>query len=92
MNQHLAATVPERAAVTIAGEEPEAGGDLGRVEQLPRQRHHAVDQIGLDQVLADFSLAGLVGGHGAVGEHEAGSPIGRQVVDDVLHPGEIGVS
>ena len=55
--QHLTATVPERTAVTIAGEEPEAGGDLRRVEQLPRQRHHAVDQIGLDQVLADFSLA-----------------------------------
>ena len=32
------------------------------------------------------------GGHGAVGEDEAGDAGGREVVDDVLHPGEVGVA
>ena len=30
--------------------------------------------------------------HRAVGEHEAGGTVGRQVMDDVLHPREVGVA
>ena len=90
--EHLAAAVAELAVLPVAREEPEAGRDLRRVEELARQRDHAVHEVGLDQVLADLALAGLVRRHRAVGEHEAGHARGRQVVDDVLHPGEVGVA
>ena len=88
--EHLAAAVTERAVLAIAREEPQAGGDLGRVEELAGQRDHAVDEVGFDQGLADLALAGLVRRHRAVGEHEAGHARWREVVDDVLHPGEVG--
>ena len=90
--EHLAAAVAELAVLLVAREEPEAGGDLRRVEELARQRDHAVHEIGLDDVLADLALAGLVRRHRAVGEHEAGDARGREVMNDVLHPGEVGVA
>ncbi len=90
--ERLAAPVAEAAVLLVAGEEPEADRDLRRVEELARQRHHAVHQVGLDDGLADLALARLVRRHRAVGEHEAGEPGGRQVVDEVLHPGEVGVA
>ena len=34
----------------------------------------------------------LIRGHGAIGEDEAGHAGGREVVDEVLHPGEVGVA
>ena len=36
--------------------------------------------------------AGLVGGHAAIGEDEAGHVLRGEVVDEVLHPGEVGVA
>ena len=48
------------AVLAVAGQEPQADRDLGRVEQLARQGDHAVDQVGLDEVLADLALARLV--------------------------------
>ena len=58
--QQLPAPVAQRAVAAGAGQEPQAGRDLRRVEQLPRQRHHAVDQVGLEQVPANGAFAGLV--------------------------------
>ena len=86
------AAVAELAVLAVAREKPQAGRDLRRVEELARQRDHAVHEVGLDQVLADFAFAGLVRRHRAVGEHEAGDARGREVMDDVLHPGEVGVA
>jgi|GEM_PF-4301323 len=37
------------------------------------------------------TVAGLVGEHAAVAEDEAGHALRREVVDEVLHPGEVGV-
>ena len=82
----------KRPFFLFACEEPQADRDLRRVEELPRQRDHAVHEVRLDDVLADLALAGLVGGHGAVGEDEPGEARGRQVVDHVLHPGVVGVA
>ena len=45
-----------------------------------------------DKRAADVAFAGLVGRHAAIGEHEAGHPARREVVDEVLHPGEVGVA
>ena len=82
----------KRAVVLVAREEPEADGDLRGVEELAGQGDHAVHEVGLDDGLADLAFAGLVGGHAAVGEDEAGEAGGREVVDEVLHPGEVGVA
>ena len=41
---------------------------------------------------AYLAFAGLVGRHGAVGEDEAGGASGRQVVQEMLDPGEVGVA
>ncbi len=41
---------------------------------------------------ADVAFDELVGGHAAISEDEAGHAVGREVVDEVLHPGEVGVA
>ena len=74
------------------GQEPEAHRNLGAVEELAGQGHHAVHQIGLDQGLADLAFAALVGAHAAVGQHKARHALRCQMVEEVLHPGEVGVA
>src|SRR5262249_27385225 len=69
--ERLSGPVAEALALLVARQEPEAGGDLGRVEELAPQRHHAVDGNGLDEVLADLARAGLVGRHRAARQHQA---------------------
>ena len=61
-------------------------------EQLARQGDDAVHQVGLDQVLAYLTFARLVRRHGAVGKDEPRRAARRQVVQEVLHPGEVGVA
>ena len=39
--------VAGNAVRAVAGEEPEADGNLRRIEELARQRHHAIDHAGL---------------------------------------------
>ena len=56
----LAGVDEEHFTVPVARKEPQAGRDLGRVEEFARQRHHAVHQIGLDQTLPDLAFTGLV--------------------------------
>ena len=80
MKSISSSTVAMLAVATASGEEPEAGGYLGGVEQLPRQCDHAVHEVGLDEVLSDLPLAGLVRGHRAVGEHEPSNAAGGEVV------------
>src|SRR5665647_1668083 len=89
--EDLAAAVTEAVVAAAAREEPQAHRYLGRVEELSRQRNHAVHQARLDQVLADLTLTRLAGRHRTVREHEARHARRRQVVNDVLHPGEVGV-
>ena len=76
----------------VSRQEPETGGNLSGVEELARQRYHAVHQIRFEQAFADISLARLVRRHRAVGKDEASCAFGREVMDDVLHPGEVGVA
>jgi hypothetical protein len=90
--QHLAAPVTESVVLLVAGQEPEADRDLRRVEELAGEGDHAVHEVGLDDGLPDLALAGLVRGHRTVGEDEAGLAGRRQVVDEVLHPGEVRVA
>src|SRR5690606_5680357 len=95
--QHLPAAVAQlgflyQAVVASFGQNPEAGGDLGGVEELARQRHHAVHHVGLDHGLADFAFAALLRAHGAVGQHHARGAVGGEVVVDVLDPRIVGVA
>jgi hypothetical protein len=76
----------------VAGKEPQAGGDLGGVEQLAGQGDHAVHGVGLDHGLADIAFAALVGAHRAVGQHHAGGAEGGEVPEDVLQPGVVGIA
>jgi hypothetical protein len=80
------------AVLLVAGQEPQAHGDLRRVEELPGQRDHAVHQVGLDDRLADLALARLVRRHRAVGQHEPGQARRAPSLEEVLHPGEVGVA
>lgn len=86
----LLAAVAE-AAFGVGGfvfrEEPEADWNLRAVEELAGERDHAVHEVGLDEGAADVAFAGLVGGHAAIGEDEAGHALRREVVDEVLDPG-----
>ena len=43
--EHLAAAVAELAVLLVTRQEPQAGGDLRRVEELAWQRHHAVHEV-----------------------------------------------
>jgi hypothetical protein len=88
---HLLAATAE-AVPLVARQEPQADRDLRRVEELARQRDHAVDEVGLDDGLADLALARLLRRHAAVREHEAGDARRREVVEEVLHPREVGVA
>jgi len=65
---------------------------LGAVEKLAGQRHHAIDEIGLDDGPADVAFAGLIGRHAAVGEDEAGVAGGGEVMDEVLDPREVRIA
>src|SRR5690606_2864393 len=91
--QHLPAAVAQAlTGVLVAGQEPQAGGDLGGVEQLARQRHHAVHHVRFQHGLADLAFAALLRAHGAVGQHHTRGAVGGQVVVDVLQPGVVGVA
>lgn len=78
-----------RAGGFISSQEPEADGDLGGVEELAGECDHAVYEVCLDEGFSDLAFAGLVRGHGAIREDEAGHAIRREVVDEVLDPGEV---
>jgi hypothetical protein len=92
MKEGLFAAVAAFAVVLVLGQEPQADGNLRAVEELAGHGDHAVHEVGLDDGFADVAFAGLVGGHAAVGEDEAGHAVGREVVDEVRDPGEVGVA
>src|SRR3954454_20676867 len=88
----MAPAIPEPAVLVVAGDEPETNGELRGVEELAGQGDHAIDQIGLDDVLADVPLARLVGRHRAVCQNKTGQPGWGQVIDEMLNPGEVGIA
>src|SRR5207245_1493774 len=58
--KRLASSIAKATVLLTSGNEPEAHGNLRRVEELAGQRHHAIHQMRVDDVLSDFTLAGLV--------------------------------
>src|SRR6266702_1164446 len=88
----LPMTNTEFAVCPISGEEPETGGNLRAIEKVWRQCNHAVHQVSLDNLLTDFSLARLIRRHRSIGQDEPGGACGREVIDDVLYPGKVGIA
>ncbi|MGQ4810040.1 hypothetical protein NKDENANG_03485 [Candidatus Entotheonellaceae bacterium PAL068K] len=76
----------------VFGKEPDARGDLGVGKQLAGERHHAFNAVFFKQAFADFAFIVGIGTHRAVGEQQAHAAVGGQVVEHVLHPGEVGVA
>src|SRR4029450_9987126 len=46
--QHFSSPVTETVIAFVARQEPQAGGNLGRIEKLPRQGDHAIHHVALD--------------------------------------------
>ena len=74
------------------GKKPQTDRDLRGVKELAGQRDHAVHEVGFDDGFANLAFAGLVGGHAAVGEDESGQARGREVMNEMLHPGVVSVA
>ena len=94
-DEGLLAAVAEAAfgvGVFVFRKEPETDGDLRSINEAAGECDHAVHEAGLDEGAADVAFAGPVGGHSAIGEDEAGHALGREVVAEVLHQGEVGVA
>ena len=90
--QHFALPFAVPVAVPVLGDEPQTDRDAGVIEQPVRHRDNAVHQVRLDQPFAYLALAARLRRQRPVGEDEPGGPPGRQVVDEVLHPSEVGVA
>ena len=67
----FAASVTETPVLLVAGEEPEADWNLGRVEKLSGQSDHAVHEVGFDDRLSNFPFTGLIRRHRTVGKDES---------------------
>ena len=52
--QRLAATIPELAVLFVAGEKPQADGNLRGVKELAGECDHVIDRVLLDQLATDF--------------------------------------
>ncbi len=92
VRQLLVAMFRQCASGLVLRDEPEADGNLRGVEELTGHRNHAVHEIGFNDSFADVAFAGLVRGHASIGENETREAIGREVMDEMLNPGEIGVA
>lgn len=90
--ERLAAAVAEASVALVASEEPEADWDLGGVEELRRHGDDAINEVGLDEGLPDDAFPARVGRERTIGEHEARDTLRGEMVDHVLHPGEVGVA
>src|SRR5882762_5493428 len=55
--------VAESSVLFISSKEPQADRNLCRIEKLPRQRDHAVHQVGFDDGLSNVTLPGLIRRH-----------------------------
>src|SRR4051794_10681103 len=86
--ERLTSPVTEMAVSLVTGQEPQADRNLGRVEELSWQRHHAVNQIGLDDAPANLTLARLRRAHRSIGQNESGLARRREMANKMLDPSE----
>jgi hypothetical protein len=92
--QNLARPVAKLVVTTIARDDPHAHWYLRCVEELARQRDHAVDEatvLRLNQILSNFPFAALIRGHRTIRHDERGDAGWREMEDEVLNPGVVRV-
>ena len=80
------AVAPSIVGIGDAGDVFSGEVSPGTVKHMPQRA--SVNEKGLTYL----TLAGLVRRHGTVGKDNPRNAPGRQVVQDVLHPGEVGVA
>jgi len=90
--KHLVSSVAEPVVAFVPAKKPETYRNRRRVEKLAGERDHAVHEVGFDDGFANLAFAAGVGGHRAVGEDEAREAGRGEMVEEVLHPGEVGVA
>jgi hypothetical protein len=85
-------TLPLRSAGLRLAQHEDAGGKAGAVEEVGRQADHRLDQVVLQQVLADLALDAAAEER-ALRQHHGHAPAaGGHRLDHVLHPGEVAVA
>ncbi len=91
---HLACIDEERLAMLrlVARKEPQRHGNARAVEELVGQGDDALHEVGVDDVLANLAFTTRLAGKGAIGKDEADATGGTEVMDHVLHPGEVGIA
>ena len=78
--------------MVVFREEPEADEDSRASEELAGEGGHAVREARFDEGATDVAFVGLIGGHAGIAEDEAGPAVRCEVVDELLHPCEVGVA
>src|SRR5699024_5653615 len=90
--EHLTSPFAVSVTVAILADEPQRNREPRVVEQLRRESNDRITSTGFQQLLAKLPLAALLRTQRSVRKHEARCALGAEVVDEVLHPGEVGVA
>jgi len=75
----------------LFNEKPQAGGYLGIEKQLGREIHNAINQIVFHHRLAYLDFVVGFGSQRAIRQYKACLPGSRQVIQEVLYPGVVGI-
>ncbi|EFA28842.1 hypothetical protein HAINFHK1212_0363 [Haemophilus influenzae HK1212] len=65
---------------------------MGVGKELAGQGNHTFHQVGIDDAFADFAFVVGLAVHGAVGKQQCHFAVGREVINHVLKPSEVGVA
>ena len=61
--QRFVRALSETWVYFVSRDKPETNGDLCGIEKLTGQRHHAIDQVGIDDIRPNLAFTGSVGTH-----------------------------
>ena len=76
----------------VATDKPKTYRNARTVEQLRRQSHDSLYQVGFDDGLANLSLAATLTRKRTIRQHQTNLSVWSQMVNHVLHPRKVGVA
>ena len=76
----------------VATDKPKTYRNTRTVEQLRRQSHDSLYQVGFDDGLANLSLAATLTRKRTIRQHQTNLSVRCQMVNHVLHPRKVGVA
>ena len=76
----------------VAADKPKTYRNTRTVEQLRRQSHDSLYQVGFDDGLANLSLAATLTRKRTIRQHQTNLSVWSQMVNHVLHPRKVGVA